>query len=360
MPRQRFLKSVAAFKLGIAAALIAGVTAVSAQQAEPTNFDQTYKRALAKAREECKTLWSNHAFDTLRDKLPFPLDLDHDKPTWTMLTNKERIRQKDKRIADLTIRTLEQCRASYAPAYAMLPPQIKAMIREGLERKQDALIAELFAGKITFGKYNVAISQMIGEFVSLVSGMQQSAPSSPSPAVSVTNTASIAGPVSSSPPRQSAQNVKPNIIAPPQDKRLVALVIGNSNYLNLSKLSNPSNDALSIAEVLGKMGFRTKTVFDASEQDIRREVRKFASETDKADIALVFYAGHGAQVNGENYLLPVDVEIARTEADIQFTGLKVDDLVNSIRANTKVVFLDACRDNPVLFKNLVKGRGHQR
>jgi uncharacterized caspase-like protein len=62
-------------------------------------------------------------------------------------------------------------------------------------------------------------------------------------------------------------------------------------------------------------------------------------------------------VNGENYVLPIDIDIPRTESDIQLTGLKVDDLVNSIRAKTKVVFLDACRDNPVLFKNLVKGRG---
>ena len=90
---------------------------------------------------------------------------------------------------------------------------------------------------------------------------------------------------------------------------------------------------------------------------MRRAVRKFAGESTKADIALVFYAGHGAQVNGENYVLPVDIDIPRTESDIQLTGLKVDDLVNSIRARTKVVFLDACRDNPALFKNLVKGRG---
>ena len=62
-------------------------------------------------------------------------------------------------------------------------------------------------------------------------------------------------------------------------------------------------------------------------------------------------------MNGENYLLPVDTDIPQHESDIQLTGLKVDDLVNSIRSETKVVFLDACRDNPALFKNLVKGRG---
>jgi uncharacterized caspase-like protein len=71
----------------------------------------------------------------------------------------------------------------------------------------------------------------------------------------------------------------------------------------------------------------------------------------------VYYAGHGAQLNGSNYLLPADIDIPRTEADIEFAGLKVDDLVNGIAAHTKILFLDACRDNPVLFKNIVKGRG---
>jgi Caspase domain/PDZ domain len=105
------------------------------------------------------------------------------------------------------------------------------------------------------------------------------------------------------------------------------------------------------------MGYQTRLLLDATEQKIRREVRQFASDSIKADVALVFYAGHGAQVNGNNYLLPTDIDIPRTEVDIQFAGLKVDDLVNSIGSNTKIVFLDACRDNPVLFKNLVKGRG---
>ena len=71
----------------------------------------------------------------------------------------------------------------------------------------------------------------------------------------------------------------------------------------------------------------------------------------------MFYAGHAAQVNGENYVLPVDMDIPQTNSDIQLTGLNVLDLVNSIRAKTKVVFLDACRDNPALYKDLAKARG---
>jgi Caspase domain len=156
------------------------------------------------------------------------------------------------------------------------------------------------------------------------------------------------------PPTQSEQKI-PVAIQPTR----IALVIGNSNYVNLPKLSNPANDARSIHDTLQQMGFITKVVLDASEQDIRREVRKFANDSESADIALVFYAGHGAQVGGENFLLPIDIDVPRTEADIQLTALKIDDLINSIRSNTKIVFLDACRDNPVLFKNLVKGRSAQ-
>lgn len=105
------------------------------------------------------------------------------------------------------------------------------------------------------------------------------------------------------------------------------------------------------------MGYQTQLLLDASDQNIRSVVRKFAGELGKADVVFVYYAGHGAQLNGANYLLPIDIEVPRSEADIQFTGLKVDDLVNSIHSNTKIVFLDACRDNPALFKNIVKGRG---
>jgi uncharacterized caspase-like protein len=140
------------------------------------------------------------------------------------------------------------------------------------------------------------------------------------------------------------------------DTRL-ALVIGNSNYANLPNLSSPLNDARSIAEVLQKLGYRTKLLLDASDQSITSEVREFARESSKADVALVYYAGHGAQLNGNNYLLPVDIDIPRTEADIQFGALKVDDLVKSIGSGIKIIFLDACRDNPVLFKNIVTGRG---
>jgi uncharacterized caspase-like protein len=160
--------------------------------------------------------------------------------------------------------------------------------------------------------------------------------------------------------QQEASPVQPQIqtatIQQPRQTRL-ALVIGNSNYTDLPKLKNPANDARAVVEALRELGFDVTLVTDASETNIRRAVRKFSDQSGQVDVALVYYAGHGAQVNGENYLLPVDMEIPQTEADIELSSLKVDDLVNSIRSATKIVFLDACRDNPALFKNLVKGRG---
>jgi hypothetical protein len=137
----------------------------------------------------------------------------------------------------------------------------------------------------------------------------------------------------------------------------VALIIGNSNYQNLGALKNTTNDAKTIESRLNELGYKTKLVFDLTESQTRREIRNFAAESENSSVALLFYAGHGAQVSGENYLLPVDMEIPKRESDIQLSALNVDDILNSIQSKVKVVFLDACRDNPALIKNLSKGRG---
>jgi hypothetical protein len=137
----------------------------------------------------------------------------------------------------------------------------------------------------------------------------------------------------------------------------VALVIGNSQYDNLGTLKNTKNDATDIARALTDLGFSTKLVLDASEQTLRREFRGFSARSENATVAVVFYAGHGAQVAGENYLLPVDLDVPNREADIQISAIKVADLVSSIKSSVKIVFLDACRDNPVLFRSMARGRG---
>jgi hypothetical protein len=136
----------------------------------------------------------------------------------------------------------------------------------------------------------------------------------------------------------------------------LALVIGNGEYTHLPKLTNPTNDARAIVNVLRDLNFEVTLVTNASELNLRRALRKFADQSSKAGLALIYYAGHGAQINGQNYLLPVDMEIPHTEADVELSSLKVDDLVNSIQSTTKVVFLDACRDNPIC----VGGDSHAR
>ena len=107
-------------------------------------INQTYETAVAQAHEKCHALWADHAFDPIRDKIPL-----EDKPTFSMLKNSERLNPKDRPLADLAIKTLEQCRAAYAPVYAMLPPQINRVVH-GLERRQDALIADTLFQKNHF------------------------------------------------------------------------------------------------------------------------------------------------------------------------------------------------------------------
>lgn len=139
-----------------------------------------------------------------------------------------------------------------------------------------------------------------------------------------------------------------------------ALLIGNSKYTHLGVLENTPNDARDVEKSLKEIGFKTRLVLDADELTMRRAVKSFAADSTNASIAVIFYAGHGAQINGENYLLPVDLEVPKRESDIQLSGVRVDDVVNTVKSKTKVVFLDACRDNPSLTKSLSKGRGSYR
>ncbi len=140
----------------------------------------------------------------------------------------------------------------------------------------------------------------------------------------------------------------------------IALVIGNSKYEHLGTLPNTLNDAQSMSASLKEMGYETTTLIDASDVVFRRELRNFSMESSRASVAVVFYAGHGAQVNGENFLLPIDIEVPKRESDIRLSSIKVDDVINSIQSKTKVIFLDACRDNPSLLKSLASGRGSYR
>lgn len=129
----------------------------------------------------------------------------------------------------------------------------------------------------------------------------------------------------------------------------IALVIGNSNYQNAGALANPVNDARLMSRTLQEAGFQVETLLDADLNTMRRAVLKFGRALRKKNEAGVFfYAGHGLQVKGENYLVPVDATI-EDEDEIELQAVDVNAflrVMNSSATNVNIVILDACRNNP--------------
>ncbi|HTO61984.1 MAG TPA: SUMF1/EgtB/PvdO family nonheme iron enzyme [Bradyrhizobium sp.] len=133
------------------------------------------------------------------------------------------------------------------------------------------------------------------------------------------------------------------------DKR-IALVIGNSIYRNVPSLPNPSNDAGSMAELFRSAGFsRVDLRRDLTVAELRRAISDFAELAGDADVAVVYFAGHGIEIDGVNYIIPVDARLAR-DFDIEDETVSVDRVLKSIEPAQKLrlVILDACRDNPFL------------
>ena len=128
----------------------------------------------------------------------------------------------------------------------------------------------------------------------------------------------------------------------------VALVIGNSAYKNATELPNPKNDASDIAGVLGELGFEVVLGVDQDKQGMDGKVREFAEKAQDAKVALFFYAGHGMQVNGKNYLIPIDAKLESTTA-LDFEVIDSERIMSymSSSGRTGIVLLDACRDNPL-------------
>jgi hypothetical protein len=127
----------------------------------------------------------------------------------------------------------------------------------------------------------------------------------------------------------------------------VALVIGNGAYSKVPALPNPTNDAGDIANSLQKIGFSVKTVTDGKFDDMRRALIEFGRDARNAEVALVFYAGHGMEVGGENWLIPVDAELLNdTDAENEAINLKAVTLQVAKASQLGLVILDACRNNP--------------
>jgi len=128
-----------------------------------------------------------------------------------------------------------------------------------------------------------------------------------------------------------------------------ALVIGNAAYTHTSPLRNPVNDAQAISKTLRQLGFSVTTLLDTDQRTMEANIAMFGRSLKKSDgVGLFYYAGHGMQVEGENYLFPIDIN-PQTEADVRYDGVPVGKLLGQMGSagnNMNLVILDACRNNP--------------
>lgn len=127
----------------------------------------------------------------------------------------------------------------------------------------------------------------------------------------------------------------------------VALVIGMSRYAHIEALDNTTNDARLIADTLTGIGFEVTLVVDAGYQDLRKAMDSFAFRSETADLALIYFAGHGIEVQGENFLVPVDADV-RSTPDVQRQSVSLTDMLATVdKARLmRIVILDSCRNNP--------------
>ncbi len=133
---------------------------------------------------------------------------------------------------------------------------------------------------------------------------------------------------------------------PAQAAGRVALVIGNSAYEHTTPLRNPRNDAGDMSRALSDLGFEVIAGLDLDKNGFATKLREFARAARRADISLFFYAGHGLQVDGDNYLVPIDARL-KEEVDLRLEAFELAAFMGQMRSRTNLVFLDACRDNPL-------------
>lgn len=146
-----------------------------------------------------------------------------------------------------------------------------------------------------------------------------------------------------------------------QAERRVALVMGNSTYKSVAKLTNPANDATLIGDMLKKAGFdAVDTKLDLNAVEMRRALRDFGDKTRDAEVAVIYYAGHGIELDGTNYLIPTDATLER-DSDVLDETIALDRALFAVDPAKKLrlIILDACRDNPFAktMKRTIASRG---
>jgi hypothetical protein len=146
---------------------------------------------------------------------------------------------------------------------------------------------------------------------------------------------------------------------PARAQQRVALIIGNSAYSHATVLANPVNDANAMSETLKGLGFEVLTGLNLDKRGMDLKVRDFSRLLSTSETGVLFYAGHGLQVGGRNYLIPTDAQL-ESERDIDFEAVSLDFILKQMElgreGKTNIVFLDACRDNP-LARNLARSMG---
>jgi len=135
---------------------------------------------------------------------------------------------------------------------------------------------------------------------------------------------------------------------PAAAEKRVALVIGNGAYQKVGKLANPANDAIAVADMLKAAGFEEVELYrNLGFRELRKAIGDFSDLAREADTAVVYYSGHGIEVDGVNYLIPIDAVLDR-DIDVQYEAYSLDTLLKSLEQakRLRLVMLDACRDNP--------------
>lgn len=160
-------------------------------------------------------------------------------------------------------------------------------------------------------------------------------------AVQVEGSGAQSAPEASSRP---GEDIKPSALS---GKSAHALVFGNGAYAGSARLDNPLNDARAISEKLRSMGFSVTTVTDARRGQMLEALAQFQRSAAGADLSLLYFAGHGVQIDGANFILPTDIDQSDVSKAI-FDGIRLSDAIdNFLPGKTKLVLLDACRDNPL-------------
>lgn len=242
---------------------------------------------------------------------------------------------------------LDRALADLNEAIRLDPKQQPAFAYRGLvyERlgKPDNAIAEYKAALTlpadAFFSVGLRAHQTAGQRLLALMG------SSAAPSVAAAAPAAAAPAVAAAP-----AHVTPAVVAaaPAASGRRIALVIGNSGYRAVAALANPTRDAHAIAQALRALGFDSVTLAnDLARDRFVDALRSFATEAENADWAVIYFAGHGIEIGGVNYLVPIDARL-RSDRDAQFEAVSLDQVLGAVEAAHKLrlVLLDACRDNP--------------